>query len=73
MVGLVVSVGDVVANGGGLKFFLFRNDGAGAGNAGGLLENQGPGQPDQPGVHKVVAQKAATKAATNKAAANKNK
>jgi len=35
----------------GLSFFLFRNDGAGAGNSRHLKENQGPGQPDAPGTH----------------------
>lgn len=35
----------------GFSFFLFRNAGAGAGNSSGLNENQGPGQPDAPGVH----------------------
>ena len=35
----------------GLKFFLFRNTGAGAGNSQDLEENQGPGQPDAPGAH----------------------
>jgi hypothetical protein len=35
----------------GLSFFLFRNDGAGAGNSRGLKENQGPGQPDAPRTH----------------------
>ena len=35
----------------GFSFFLFRNTGAGAGNAHGLNENQGPGQPDAPGAH----------------------
>ena len=35
----------------GLKFFLFRNAGAGAGNGQDLDENQGPGQPDAPGAH----------------------
>ena len=35
----------------GLKFFLFRNAGAGAGNSQDLDENQGPGQPDAPGAH----------------------
>jgi hypothetical protein len=33
----------------GLSFFVFRNAGAGAGNARNLNENQGPGQPDAPG------------------------
>jgi len=35
----------------GLSFFVFRNAGAGAGNARNLNENQGPGQPDAPGPH----------------------
>jgi anaerobic selenocysteine-containing dehydrogenase len=70
-IGLVLAIGDIAANGGGLKFFLFRNDGAGAGNAGGLGENQGPGQADAPGAHKAAVQKAATKAAADKAAASK--
>jgi hypothetical protein len=35
----------------GLKFFLFRNTGAGAGNSQDLEENQGPGQTDAPGAH----------------------
>jgi hypothetical protein len=35
----------------GLSFFVFRNAGAGAGNARNLNENQGPGQPDAPGAH----------------------
>jgi hypothetical protein len=35
----------------GLKFFLFRNAGAGAGNSQDLDENQGPGQPGAPGAH----------------------
>jgi hypothetical protein len=30
---------------------VFRNAGAGAGNARNLNENQGPGQPDAPGTH----------------------
>jgi len=35
----------------GFSFYLFRNAGAGAGNARNLNENQGPGQPDAPGAH----------------------
>ncbi len=35
----------------GLSFFVFRNAGAGAGNARNLNENQGPGQRDAPGAH----------------------
>ena len=35
----------------GLKFFLFRNTGAGAGNSQDLEENQGPGQANAPGAH----------------------
>jgi hypothetical protein len=35
----------------GLSFFVFRNAGAGAGNARNFEENQGPGQADAPGTH----------------------
>lgn len=35
----------------GFSFFVFRNAGAGAGNPGGLTEDQGPGQPDAPKPH----------------------
>jgi hypothetical protein len=35
----------------GLSFFVFRNTGAGAGNARNFEENQGPGQADAPGTH----------------------
>ncbi|HEX6855670.1 MAG TPA: hypothetical protein VF204_10270, partial [Streptosporangiaceae bacterium] len=35
----------------GLKFFLFRNAGAGAGNSQDLNEDQGPGQANAPGAH----------------------
>jgi len=36
----------------GLSFFVFRNAGAGAGNARNLNENQGPGQADAAGMHR---------------------
>jgi len=35
----------------GVKFFVFRNAGAGAGNSLNLDEDQGPGQPNAPGAH----------------------
>jgi hypothetical protein len=38
----------------GFSFFLFRNAGAGAGNAHDLNENQGPGQPGAPAAHHAV-------------------
>jgi hypothetical protein len=49
LVGLTVSAAKIAQN--GLAFFLFRNAGAGAGNAQNLNEDQGPGQPDAPGTH----------------------
>jgi hypothetical protein len=49
VVGGVTGAGEVGMH--GLKFFLFRNAGAGAGNSQDLDENQGPGQPDAPGAH----------------------
>jgi hypothetical protein len=36
----------------GFKFFVFRSAGTGETAGTGLQENQGPGQPDAPGVHK---------------------
>jgi hypothetical protein len=46
---LTVSAVKIAQN--GFAFFLFRNAGAGAGNAQNLNEDQGPGQPDAPGTH----------------------
>jgi hypothetical protein len=72
VISLIVAIADIAGiNKGGLKFFLFRNAGAGAGNAQDFEENQGPGQPDAPGAHKAAAvQQAPTKAATPKATAS---
>jgi hypothetical protein len=72
VISLIVAIVDMATiNHGGLKFFLFRNAGAGAGNAQDLDEDQGPGQADAPGAHKAAAvQKAPTKAATPKATAS---
>jgi hypothetical protein len=66
VISLIVSIIDVTAiNRGGLRFFVFRNAGAGAGNGQDLDDPQGPGQPDAPGAHKAAAvQTAPTKAAT---------
>jgi hypothetical protein len=36
----------------GFKFFVFRSAGTGETSGAGLQENQGPGQPDAPGLHK---------------------
>jgi hypothetical protein len=36
----------------GFKFFVFRSAAVGETSGSGLQENQGPGQPDAPGVHK---------------------
>jgi hypothetical protein len=49
LVGLAGGSAEIAAH--GFSFFLFRNTGAGAGNPQNLNENQGPGQPDAPGVH----------------------
>jgi hypothetical protein len=47
LVGLTISAAKIAQN--GLAFFVFRNSGAGAGNAQNLNEDQGPGQSDAPG------------------------
>jgi hypothetical protein len=72
VISIIVSIIDIAGlNTGGLKFFVFRNDGSGAGNPGSLKEDQGPGQADAPGAHKAApVQKAPTKAATPKATAS---
>ena len=49
LLGIITASVQIAQN--GLAFFLFRNAGAGAGNAQNLNENQGPGQPDAPGAH----------------------
>jgi hypothetical protein len=36
----------------GFKFFVFRSAGTGETSGAGLQENQGPGQPNAPGLHK---------------------
>lgn len=74
MISIIVAIVDIAGiNSGGLKFFLFRNAGAGAGNGQDFEENQGPGQADAPGAHKAAAvQKTPTKAATPKATASNN-
>jgi hypothetical protein len=36
----------------GFKFFVFRSAGTGETSGSGLQENQGPGQPGAPGLHK---------------------
>jgi hypothetical protein len=72
VISLIVAIIDIAGvNRGGLKFFVFRNAGAGAGNPQDFEEGQGPGQADAPGAHKAAAvQKAPTKAATPKATAS---
>jgi hypothetical protein len=72
VISLIVAIVDIAGiNRGGLKFFVFRNDGSGAGNPGSLVEDQGPGQADAPGAHKAAAvQKTPTKTATPKATAS---
>ncbi len=49
LLGIITASVQIAQN--GFAFFLFRNTGAGAGNAQNLNENQGPGQPDAPGAH----------------------